>query len=65
MSGYIRFVLLVLVIGFGVWCFNTFAPEDFTKENMEATIKKEKTIQAVQQGRERRRYEEQRVMDQF
>jgi Tfp pilus assembly protein PilO len=60
-----RMLFLILIIASIVGLYHTFNLDDFTKENMEATIKKEKTIQAVQQGRERRRYEEQRVMDQF
>lgn len=62
---YIRFVCMILVIAIGVWGWQTFKPEDFTKDNIEATIKKEKTINTVQRGREQRRLEAEKVMDQF
>lgn len=61
----LKFVLLVLVIALGVWGYQNFNPQDFTKENVEAKIKQEKTINAVQQGRENRRLEAEKVMDQF
>ena len=65
MSPYIRFIGLVLIVLIGVWAVHTIHPEAFTKENMEATNKKEKTINAVQAGREKRREEAQRIMDQY
>ncbi|MBR6099117.1 hypothetical protein IKP85_05155 [bacterium] len=65
MSGYVRFLILILVVFIGVWLTNTFNPALFTKENMEETFKKEKTINAVQKGREQRRLEAEKVMDQF
>jgi len=65
MTSYMRFIGLILLVFVGVWIFHTISPESFTKENMEATIKKEKTINAVQQGRERRREEAQRIMEQY
>lgn len=65
MSPYFRFIGLVLIVFIGVWIAHTVSPESFTKENMEATIRKEKTINAVQQGRERRREEARRIMEQY
>ena len=61
----VRFAILVLVVAIWAWGYNTFNPQDFTKENMEAKIKQEKTINAVQRGREHRRLEAEKVMDQF
>ncbi len=61
----VRFIILVLLIAIGVWGWQNFNPEQFTKENIEAKMKKEKTINAVQQGREQRRLEAEKVMDQF
>jgi len=61
----IRLVLLILIVALGCWGWQNFKPEDFTKESMEAKIKQEKTINAVQQGRENRRLEAEKVMDQF
>ena len=60
-----RMLFLILIIASIVGLYQTFNLDDFTKENMEATIKKEKTINAVQQGREKRRLEAEKVMDQF
>ena len=65
MSPYMRFIGLILVVFIGVWAVHTIKPDAFTKENMEETIKKEKTINAVQAGREKRREEAQKIMDQY
>ena len=61
----IRLVILILFVALGVWCFQSFAPETFTKENMENTIKKEKTINAVQTQRAKRFQEAEDVMNKY
>ncbi len=61
----IRFLGLILIVFVAVSCWHNFKPESFTKENIEATIKKEKTVNAVQKGREQRRLEAEKVMEQF
>lgn len=61
----VRFIILVFTVFIGVWTYNVFNPKAFTKENMTEQIKKEKTINVVQQGREQRRLEAEKVMDQF
>ena len=61
----VRFVILVLVVAIGCWGYQVFNPNAFTKENMTEQIKKEKTINTVQRGREQRRLEAEKVMDQF
>lgn len=58
----VRLVLLILIILTGAWCYENINIEDFTKENITEQIKKEKTINAVQQGRERRYQEAERAM---
>lgn len=60
-----RFLGLIIVIFIGVWIVSSVKPEAFTKENMEAQIKKEKTINAVQAGREKRREEARKIMEQY
>lgn len=61
----VRLILLILIVALGCWGWQNFNPEDFTKENIEAKMKEEKTINAVQQGREKRRLEAEKIMDQF
>lgn len=61
----VRLILLILIVALGCWGWKNFKPEDFSKENIEAKVKQEKTINAVQQGRENRRLEAEKVMDQF
>lgn len=61
----VRFILLILIVAVGCWGWQNFTPEPFKKENIEATMQKEKTINAVQQGRENRRLEAEKVMEQF
>lgn len=61
----VRLILLILIVALGCWGWQNFKPEDFSKENIEAKVKQEKTINAVQQGRENRRLEAEKVMDQF
>ncbi len=61
----IRLVILILFVALGVWAFQAFAPEQFTKENMENTIKKEKTINAVQTQRAHRYKEAEEVMNSY
>lgn len=61
----IRFIFLVLIIALISWGWVNLNPENFSKEKIEETIKKEKTINTVQQGREQRRLEAEKVMEQF
>ena len=61
----VRFVILVLIIAVGCWGWQNFKPESFTKENIEAKMKEEKTINTVQKTREKRRLEAEKIMDQF
>ena len=61
----LRFILLVLIIAIGVWGYQTINPKDFTKENIQESFKKEKTINTVEKTREKRRLEAEKVMDQF
>lgn len=61
----VRFILLILIVAVGCWGWQNFTPESFRKDNIEATMQKEKTINAVQQGRENRRLEAEKVMEQF
>ncbi len=61
----IRLILLILIVALGCWGWQNFKPEAFTKENIEAKVKQEKTINAVQKGREFHRLEAEKVMDQF
>jgi hypothetical protein len=60
-----RFIFLVLLVFITVWGINVYNPQAFTKDNMEATIKKEKTINAVQRAREKRRLEAEKIMEQY
>ena len=59
----VRFLLLIICVAIGVWTYQSFAPESLTKDNIEATIKKEKTINAVQQAREKRYKEAEEAMN--
>lgn len=61
----VRFVILVVLIVLGVYVWQNFNPADFSKENIETQIKKEKTINAVQQGREKQRQEAQDAINKF
>ncbi len=61
----VRLIGLILIIAFGAYMWNNFKPESFSKENIEATIKKEKTVNTVQKTREKRRLEAEKVMEQF
>lgn len=61
----VRFVLLVLIIAIGVWGYNCINPQDFSQDKLQESFKKEKTINAVQKNREKRRLEAEKVMDQF
>ncbi len=61
----VRLVILILFIALGVWAFQSFSPEQFTKENMENTIKKEKTINAVQTQRANRNREAEEIMNRY
>ena len=61
----VRFIFLILIVAAGCWGWQNFSPEAFNKDNIEATMQKEKTINAVQQGREHRRLEAEKVMEQF
>lgn len=61
----VRLIILILVIALGVWCYQTIAPESFTKENMENAIKKEKTINTVQTQRAKRYQEAEEVMNKY
>lgn len=61
----VRFIGLILIVFLSVAAWHSFKPESFTKENIEETIKKEKTVNAVQKGREQRRLEAEKVMEQF
>ena len=61
----VRLVILILFIALCSWAYHSFAPENFTKEGIEAAIKKEKTINAVQQGREKRYQEAEDVMNKY
>jgi hypothetical protein len=56
-------LFLIILIGTGLW--HWIDPAQFTKENMEEAIKKEKTINTVQREREKRRLEADKIMDQF
>lgn len=60
-----RFIIMVILIALGVYLWQNFNPADFSKENIEAKIKKEKTINTVQKAREKQREAEQRAIDKF
>ena len=60
-----RFIILVVLIALGVYIWQNFNPEDFSKENIEAKIKQEKTINTVQRAREKQREAEQRAIEKF
>ena len=61
----VRLIILILIIAVGVWGYQKIDPSTFTKENVEEAIKKEKTINTVQQQREKRRQEAEDVMNKF
>jgi len=61
----VRLIILILVVAIGSWAYHSFAPESFTKESMEEAIKKEKTINTVQQSREKRFKEAEDVMNSY
>ncbi len=61
----VRLVILILIVAIGCWTWENFKPEQFTKENIEAKMKQEKTINTVQTVREKRRLEAEKIMDQF
>ncbi len=56
--------LIVFILSFS-WCYQNINIEDFTKENITEQIKKEKTINTVQQTREKRYQEAERAMNAF
>lgn len=60
-----RLIFLILIVAGGCWCWQNINPEDFTRENIEAKLKQEKTINSVQQTREKHRLEAEKIMDQF
>lgn len=61
----VRFILLVLIVAGSVAVVDAFNPHDLSKEGLVEKIKKEKTINTVQKGREQRRLEAEKVLDQF
>ena len=61
----IRFVILVLCVAIGVWTYQYFSPESLTKESLEERIKQEKTINTVQQAREKRYKEAEDAMNKY
>ena len=61
----VRLLILIICIAIGVWGYQSFAPEFFSKENMEEAIKKEKTINTVQREREKRQKEAEEIMNNF
>lgn len=60
-----RFIILVLLIACGVYVWQNFDLANFSKENIEAKLKQDKTIQTVQQTREKQREAEQKAIDKF
>lgn len=61
----VKFIILVAFIALGVWGWQNFNPENFTKESIETKIQQEKTVNTVQKVREKRRLEAEKIMDQF
>ena len=61
----VRLIILILIILTFSWGYQNINIKDLTKENITEQIKKEKTINAVQQGREKRYQETERAMQAF
>lgn len=60
-----KIVFLVILIFTFSWCYNNIDIKDFTKENITEQIKKEKTINTVQNAREKRYQEAERAMQNY
>lgn len=58
----VRLIFLIIIVLTCSWCYENLSIEDFTQENITEQIKKEKTINAVQRGREKRYEEAERAM---
>lgn len=61
----VRLIILILIVLTFSWCYQNIDINDFTKENITTQIQKEKTINAVQQGRQKRYQEAERAMQGF